>query len=212
MYRAPELDSRLIDEVRRLMDPLVLASASPNRLETLRQCGISVRACPQDTCEDYGPLSDPGQIVRHISRLKMDSYLSNIAHDEDTLAIALDTMVSFDGRMLGKPGSRQEAKEMLTSFSGRVQDVVTGYVLYVPLLGTFCSSDLSRVRFRRLGEDDVERYLDGGEWQGAAGGYRIQRNGWRLVESIEGSWSNVIGIPLESIVAALGGLGWRAGH
>ena len=212
MDRAPELDSRLIDEVRRLMDPLVLASASPNRLETLRQCGISVRACPQDTCEDYGPLSDPGQIVRHISRLKMDSYLSNIAHDEDTLAIALDTMVSFDGMMLGKPRSREEAGRMLFSFSGRDQEVVTGYVLYVPGHGLSCSSAHSKVRFCHLTPSQVEKYLDTGEWQGAAGGYRIQKSAWRLVESIEGSWSNVVGIPLEAIVDELRAVGWRNRH
>lgn len=212
MDRMPELDEDLRRECRRLLDPMVLASASPNRLETLLSCGIHVTTRPQDTSEDHAGLVEPDLIVRHISRLKMDSYVSGGQFDESMPALALDTMVSFDGMMLGKPRSREEAGRMLSSFSGRDQEVVTGYVLYVPGHGLSCSSAHSKVRFCHLTPSQVEEYLDTGEWQGAAGGYRIQKSAWRLVESIEGSWSNVVGIPLEAIVDELRAVGWRNRH
>ena len=102
--------------------------------------------------------------------------------------------------MLGKPRDREDAKRMLSSFSGRAQEVVTGFTLYIPSLGTVSSSDSSLVVFSDLTEDDINTYLNTNEWLGAAGAYRIQKTGWTLIDHIEGSWTNVVGLPLETVI------------
>ena len=203
MDRRPELDSFLMESVRRLLSPLDLASASANRLALLCDCGVAVSAWPQDTDEDRGTLTDPGEIVTHIASGKMESFLKSDAYNPGRLALSLDTMVSFHGMMLGKPRGREDAASMLSSFSGQAQDVVTGYVLHIPHRGLVKGAAHSRVVFRNLEKDEIESYLDTGEWENAAGGYRLQMTGWQLVERIEGSWSNVVGVPLEALVAAI---------
>lgn len=203
MKEKPSIDESLKTRVRQLMGSVILISQSVNRLETLLECGVSVKTCPQDTPEDSTGLTEPEEIVRHIAYEKMESYLRCPSFRPQELAIALDTMVSFEGKMLGKPHDAQEARMMLSSFSGKRQLVVTGFVLYVPSHGLITSSDRSSVLFSRLCDEEIENYINSGEWKGAAGGYRIQKTGWKLIDSISGSWSNVIGLPLEAVVRQL---------
>lgn len=200
MEAMPEIDQSLKDMAAELLSPLVLASGSRNRLETLHSCNVEVEVQPQETDESYGSLISPEDIVSHIACVKMNSYLSCPHFRPDRLALALDTMVSFNGRMLGKPRDRKDASDMLRSFSGRSQEVVTGFSLYIPAKGTVQSCDSSLVLFSTLTEQIIEDYLDSGEWQGAAGAYRIQKTGWKLIERITGSWTNVVGLPLEAVI------------
>ena len=200
MEAMPEIDQSLKDRAAELLSPLVLASGSRNRLETLHSCNVEVEVQSQNTDESYGSLSSPGQIVSHIASVKMASYLSSPSFRPDRLALTLDTMVSFNGRMLGKPRDREDAAGMLMSFSGRTQEVVTGFALYVPGCGTVRACDSSLVTFSELTQKCIEDYLDSGEWQGAAGAYRIQKTGWKLIERITGSWTNVVGLPLEAVI------------
>lgn len=204
MKEKPVLDEKLVKEARSRLSPLNLASSSPNRLELLeKDCGIKVSAWPQNAEETKDGHTQPSSIVSHIALIKLVSFMNSRDFDPLTLSLALDTMVSFRDEILGKPGDRNDARRMLSEFSGQMQEVVTGWALFTPARGILSGCSTSRVFFSRLSEAQIESYLDSGEWTGAAGGYRIQKTGYTLIDRIEGSWSNVIGLPLEDITKVL---------
>ena len=116
--------------------------------------------------------------------------------------LGVDTLVVCGGEQLGKPASRTEARAMLEALSGATHEVVSGLCLRTPEWEELDSST-TRVRFRRYGRDELERYLDGGEWEGRAGAYAIQGLGASLVERIEGDYLNVVGLPAALLVALL---------
>lgn len=204
MKGKPVLDEKLVKEARSCLSPLNLASSSPNRLELLeKDCGIKVSAWPQNAEETKDGHTQPSSIVSHIALIKLVSFMNSRDFDPLTLSLALDTMVSFRDEILGKPEDRNDARRMLSEFSGQMQEVVTGWALFTPARGILSGCSTSRVFFSQLSEAQIESYLDSGEWAGAAGGYRIQKTGYTLIERIEGSWSNVIGLPLEDITKVL---------
>ena len=204
MKEKPVLDEKLVKEARSCLSPLNLASSSPNRLELLeKDCGIKVSAWPQNAEETKDGHTQPSSIVSHIALIKLVSFMNSRDFDPLTLSLALDTMVSFRDEILGKPEDRNDARRMLREFSGQMQEVVTGWALFTPARGILSGCSTSRVFFSQLSEAQIESYLDSGEWTGAAGGYRIQKTGYTLIERIEGSWSNVIGLPLEDITKVL---------
>lgn len=204
MKENPVLDEKLVKEARSRLSPLNLASSSPNRLELLeKDCGIKVSAWPQNAEETKDGHTQPSSIVSHIALIKLVSFMNSRDFDPLTLSLALDTMVSFRDEILGKPEDRHDARRMLSEFSGQMQEVVTGWALFTPARGILSGCSTSRVFFSQLSEAQIESYLDSGEWAGAAGGYRIQKTGYTLIERIEGSWSNVIGLPLEDITKVL---------
>ena len=204
MKEKPVLDEKLVKDARSCLSPLNLASSSPNRLELLENdCGIKVSAWPQNAEETKDGHTQPSSIVSHIALIKLVSFMNSRDFDPLTLSLALDTMVSFRDEILGKPEDRNDARRMLSEFSGQMQEVVTGWALFTPARGILSGCSTSRVFFSQLSEAQIESYLDSGEWTGAAGGYRIQKTGYTLIERIEGSWSNVIGLPLEDITKVL---------
>ena len=204
MKEKPVLDEKLVKEARSRLSPLNLASSSPNRLELLeKDCGIKVSAWPQNAEETKDGHTQPSSIVSHIALIKLVSFMNSRDFDPLTLSLALDTMVSFRDEILGKPEDRHAARRMLSEFSGQMQEVVTGWALFTPARGILSGCSTSRVFFSQLSEAQIESYLDSGEWTGAAGGYRIQKTGYTLIDRIEGSWSNVIGLPLEDITKVL---------
>ena len=204
MKEKPVLDEKLVKEARFCLSPLNLASSSPNRLELLeKDCGIKVSAWPQNAEETKDGHTQPSSIVSHIALIKLVSFMNSRDFAPLTLSLALDTMVSFRDEILGKPEDRNDARRMLREFSGQMQEVVTGWALFTPARGILSGCSTSRVFFSQLSEAQIESYLDSGEWAGAAGGYRIQKTGYTLIERIEGSWSNVIGLPLEDITKVL---------
>lgn len=204
MKEKPVLDEKLVKEARSRLSPLNLASSSPNRLELLeKDCGIKVSAWPQNAEETKDGHTQPSSIVSHIALIKLVSFMNSRDFDHFTLSLALDTMVSFRDEILGKPEDRNDARRMLSEFSGQMQEVVTGWALFTPARCILSGCSTSRVFFSQLSEAQIESYLDSGEWTGAAGGYRIQKTGYTLIDRIEGSWSNVIGLPLEDITKVL---------
>ena len=118
--------------------------------------------------------------------------------------LGLDTVVEVDGKVLGKPAGPAEAESMLRLLSGRVHNVFTGIALLVER-GRPIEQEVvqTEVKFRQLAESELHFYLDSGEWAGAAGGYRIQERGAFFVEWIRGSYSNVVGLPLEAFYGIL---------
>jgi MAF protein len=127
----------------------------------------------------------------------------------DRLVIACDTDVVLDGKALGKPGDEIEAREYLDRMSGRAHEVLSGLVI---LDGEQERSGLERtlVYFKELSKAEKDRYVDFGEWEGRSGGYAIQTLGSTLVERVEGSVSNVVGLPVGLLIELAPGLFGRA--
>ena len=203
MDKCPEVGSALQEELRRLCPALVLASQSPNRRKLLENAGLRVITRPQDIWEICG-FTEPENVVTAISSQKMDSYLKSPEFDPSLPAVAVDTLVSLDGKLMGKPADDDDARDMLRSFSGRWHEVYSGLSVYVPALSEVRRvCDVTRVLFHTLGDDDVEWYISTGDCRGAAGAYKIQENGYKLIDAIDGSFSNIIGLPMERLVEIL---------
>ncbi|MBR6348701.1 MAG: septum formation protein Maf [Spirochaetales bacterium] len=204
MEKCPVLDEELKARLRSICPALVLASQSPNRLLMLRSAGLCVTPRPQDVWEICGS-SEPVTVVTTLAARKMESYLGSPEFDPALPAVAVDTLVCLDGKLLGKPADENEARSMLRLLSGRTYRVYSGMNVYNPATGkTVTVCDCSDVKFRLLSEEDITRYISTGDPLGAAGAYKIQENGYRLIESISGSFSNIIGLPLEMLADILG--------
>ena len=202
MKEKPVVESYLIESLQKACPTIVLASASENRKQLLLDMGIEVIQKPQDIYEICG-LTDPKSVVKELSKQKLDSYLKSGDFQPSLPAISLDTLVLFNSKLIGKPHSREEAKAILSSFSNKEQEVLTGLSAYLPNKGVITTYDVSKVVFEALEEDVIEWYLNTKEYIGAAGGYRIQKNGYKLVKEIKGSWTNVIGCPVEALLKLL---------
>ena len=203
METCPCIDETLKRRLRGVCPVLVLASRSPNRRKILEDAGVTVITRPQDICEICG-LTEPEAVVTELSRQKFGSYMDSPLFDPSLPAIAVDTLVCLDGKLLGKPRDEAEAADMLGSLSGRWHEVCSGLSVYNPKTGQKCTvSDTTRVHFIDLDKDMIDRYIATGDCVGAAGAYKIQRNGYRLIDRTEGSLSNIIGLPLEKLVSLL---------
>ena len=173
---------------------VILASQSPRRRELLERMGLSdflIR--PAQGEENFDPSLTPTQLVEALSRQKAEE-ISAGAGPED-IVIAADTVVSVDGRVLGKPGDEAEAAEMLVALSGREHTVYTGVT--VRRGGeTVTEHEATAVRFRSLTGEEIAAYVATGEPMDKAGAYGIQGYGCLLVEGISGDYFNVVGLPV----------------
>jgi septum formation protein len=180
---------------------LVLASASPRRHALLRWLGVDFVIDVADIDERERPDEDAGALVARLAREKAWAVAER--RPEDWI-LAADTLVELDGALLGKPGDAAEAASMVRRLQGREHRVFTGFVLLGPGGSPHgAGTVVTRVRFRRLGSRAVDAYVASGEPDGKAGGYAIQGVGAGLIEGIEGSFTNVIGLPLDEVEAAL---------
>ena len=203
MKTCPAISSDLKASVKAVCPTLVLASQSPNRRRLLEDCGVRVLARPQDINEMCG-LTEPAAVVQTLSRQKMDSYLGSPDFDPDLPAVAVDTLVCLDGKLLGKPADEADAAKMIRLLSGHTHEVLSGLCVYNPAVKAVSEVfDTSLVRFHELSDNEIEWYVSTGDPMGAAGAYKIQSNGYRLIDNISGSFSNIIGLPLEKLVELL---------
>jgi septum formation protein len=170
---------------------LTLASGSPQRAEILRKLGLEFETVVSGVDELSG--GDPGVEVLENARLKARAVA------RDGVVIACDTDVVLDGRALGKPADAAESRRYLDRMSGRAHEVLSGLVVVV---GGEERAGLERttVVFKELSEAEKERYVRFGEWEGRSGGYAIQTLGSTLVERLEGSVSNVVGLPVGLLI------------
>lgn len=182
---------------------LVLASASPRRAELLRAAGFDFDVAPSDTDESALDGETPEAHVRRLALQKARRVASDRPGD---IVIGADTLVCVDEVVLGKPRNRDDAEAMLRRLSGRSHDVLTGVAV---IRGTEALSGVERtlVHFAHLGEKDLAWYLDSGEPADKAGAYGIQGLASRFVDRIEGSYSNVVGLPVSLVVRLLSRLG-----
>jgi septum formation protein len=172
--------------------PLLLASSSPRRRELLLRLGVAFQVRPQDIDESVLNLEKP---YDYVQRVALDKALSALAANPDALVLAADTSVIVDDQILGKPQDSGDALSMLNLLSNREHAVLTAV--------TLANSERQRstvvrttVNFRSISAAEAQRYWATGEPIGKAGGYAIQGFGAAFVESIEGSFSNVVGLPL----------------
>jgi septum formation protein len=182
---------------------LVLASASPRRAELLRTAGFTFDVHPADVDETPRPAEPPAAYALRVARDKARAAAGRIETPEAWI-LAADTVVVVDGAMLGKPVDHADARRMLSMLSGMVHEVLTGVVLRH---GPAETSEVvsTRVRFAVLSPAEIEWYVASGEPEGKAGAYAIQGLGSRFVDRIEGSWSNVVGLPVATVYRMLGG-------
>lgn len=172
---------------------VVLASASPRRRQLLEQLGWTFEIVPADIDERRLPGETPGQVVMRLSKLKGEAVAGR---RPGALVIASDTIVvREDGGIFGKPSDEAEAARMLSALRGKFHSVYSGVALFWKGR-SLCRFSRARVRFRDLGAPDMDAYIESGDWRGKAGGYAVQGRGGLLVDSIEGDYSTVVGLPL----------------
>jgi septum formation protein len=187
--------------------PLVLASASPRRLALLRQVGIVPDVVdPADVDEAPGPRERPGELAR---RLAVAKATAAAARYPDGYALGADTVVALGRRVLPKPADAATARDCLARLSGRRHRVYGGLCVIAPSGRRATRLVCTVVRFKRLAAAEIDAYIAAGEWRGKAGGYAIQGRAAAFVPAINGSYSNVVGLPLYETVALLRGLGYR---
>jgi nucleoside triphosphate pyrophosphatase len=173
---------------------LILASASPRRAELLTAAGFEFEVVPTDVDETPKPAEDPRAYALRVARDKALA-VQSVCRDSGSVVLSADTVVVSKGEILGKPQDSADSKRMLRLLSGGAHDVHTAVVVR---LGAAERSDVAttRVWFGALTEPDIAWYVASGEPEGKAGAYAIQGRAARFIERIDGSWSNVVGLPV----------------
>jgi septum formation protein len=185
------------------MPDLVLASASPRRREMLTRLGLRFRVAPADIAEVPRPGESAEAFALRAAREKADAVA---AREPAAVVLAADTVVVLDGAILGKPRDLAEARAMVGGLSGRSHVVSTAYCLRAPA-GARERVVSTRVTMKAIRPWELEAYLALGEWADKAGGYGIQEGAAHLVSAVDGSYTNVVGLPLCEVVEDLIALG-----
>ena len=191
---------------------LVLASGSPRRLSLLNQAGIepdSLQPTEIDEIPVKGEL--PRALANRLAKTKAQAALASVKIDEQlrgSYILAADTVVAVGRRIMPKADMLDEAAACLRLLSGRNHRVYTGICLVTPKEAFRQRLVETRVRFKRLSNEDLEAYLASGEWRGKAGGYAIQGLAGTFVVKMVGSYTNVVGLPLYETMSLLGGEGF----
>ncbi len=211
---------------------LVLASASPRRRELLSQIGLEFTVMPS-TKEENAKTTEAGALVQELSRQKAvdiweqlsggqgqnpDADQEQISEETqepnlngkrqpELLVIGADTVVCCEGKILGKPHSREAAAEMLTALQGRSHEVYTGVTLYSQS-ETVTFFECTQVEFYPMTEAEISEYIDSKEPMDKAGAYGIQGLGARFVKGIRGDYNNVVGLPVGRLYQELKSRGW----
>ena len=181
--------------------PIVLASSSPRRQALLAEAGIDFTPVPAITEEIQDESLGMAGLVLANARAKA---LEVAAAHPQQVVLGADTLVWLGGRALGKPGNLETARQMLGQLSGRVHEVATGvHLVRMEPRAQVEFVEVTRVRFRELSPDTIEEYLARVDVLDKAGSYALQESGELIVESVEGSRSNVVGLPMERTLAGL---------
>ncbi|MEN3793865.1 Maf-like protein [Fulvimarina sp. MAC3] len=190
---------------------LILASASPRRLALLQQAGIEPDVMmPADLDETPLRNEHPRSLVKRLSREKAEATAKRVVelNYDNTYVLAADTVVCVGRDIMPKTELQEDAQACLRILSGRAHRVYTGVSLITPRGALRQRIVESRVRFKRLSREDIDRYLNSGEWRGKAGGYAIQGRAGAFVVRLIGSYTNVVGLPLYETVNLLVGEGY----
>ncbi|KQY32737.1 septum formation inhibitor Maf [Caulobacter sp. Root1455] len=187
--------------------PLVLASASPRRLDLLAQVGVAPdRVDPADI--DETPLRDETP-RRHALRLAVEKARAVASRSPGAIVLAADTVVAVGRRILPKAETPEQAADCLKLLSGRNHKVLTGVAAIAPDGREASRLVETRVQFKHLSDQEQADYLAGGEWNGKAGGYGVQGVAGGFIIDLHGSYTSVVGLPLYETLNLLTGLGYR---
>ena len=180
---------------------LILASKSPRRSELLKQAGLTFSVIPSDFDESTLALSNPDSYVITLAESKA---LDISQKHPAAWIIGADTIVLIENKILGKPGSKKEAFDMLRRLSDKTHQVLTGYCICCKKKNKFFSETVKTdVRFKKLNDAEINWYIQTGEPFDKAGGYAIQGIGTFLVKGINGSYTNVVGLPVCEVMEFL---------
>jgi septum formation protein len=198
-----ELADLIAAKTRASTDPLVLASASPQRRAILEQLGVPFEVRPADVQE--AAAGDPEAVARDNALLKA-TVVAGLCPDRTVLGV--DTLVTLDGEIFGKPATPEAAAATLLRLQGREHAVLSGIAVAVGTPGDVPRARVqeTRVRFAPLTTAQIAGYVATGEWRGRAGAYAIQGRGAAIVEEIHGDYLNVVGLPVPALRALLPGL------
>lgn len=202
------------------MSQIILASQSPRRKELLEQIGLEFEICPAKG-EEIITKSIPEEVVMELSKQKAEeiaamvsSYTDehkDITTPSDILVIGADTVVAYDGKILGKPVDEADAKRMLSMLSGNTHSVFTGVTLVLidksGRAGELVFFEKTDVKMHKMTEQEIERYIATGEPMDKAGSYGIQGKGAIYIEKIDGDYNNVVGLPITRIYQELKKIG-----
>jgi septum formation protein len=191
------------------VETIILASGSANRRALLDQVKIPYRVIVSEIDEQAHRSESIEERVKRLAIEKTVAVAGQLKEKDRRWLVGFDTLIKVEDRIVGKPGNREEAREILMALSGRMHRIVTAVALLPnpeeEVVVGLCSTS---VAFKSMTDDEIEYYLKTNEWQDAAGAYRIQSRGAFFVESLKGSYSNVVGLPL----SVLYGMLRRAGY
>ena len=186
------------------METIILASGPPRRRELLTKVKLPFKVIPPAIAEDHDGTAPAPDLVSRLARMKVEAILALFKAESPRWVLGLDTVVEVGGTVFGKPSGPEEAESMIGMLSGKVHRVYTGMAL-LPERNRTLSEEVvcTEVKVRAMTASEIRFYVDCGEWAGAAGAYRIQERGAFFVEWIKGSYSNVVGLPLEAFYGIL---------
>jgi septum formation protein len=184
---------------------IVLASASPRRAGLLASAGVRFIVVPSQVIEERLPAETPEAFVRRLASAKARSVAET---RRDGMVLGADTEVVLDGEVLGKPRDDEDARAMLARLSGRAHEVLSGYEVYDVAAGRGEGGVVrTRVEFAPLSRAEIDAYVASGEPRGKAGAYAIQGRAAGMIRRIDGSYTNVVGLPLREVLDTLARMG-----
>lgn len=180
------------------MKPIILASSSPRRQEILKLLNIPYLVKVPDFDEEYPSDISPEQVPEYLASRKVDAVARTYpAGHEIPWILGADTMVLLDGKLYGKPADNEEAEKFMQDFQGKTHKVITGLALFNgDLLYASSRTSITNVTFAPMSKEEIDWYVETGDWHGVAGGYRIQGLASCFIKKIEGTNSGVVGLPI----------------
>ncbi|NMA65550.1 MAG: septum formation protein Maf [Clostridiaceae bacterium] len=194
------------------MFKIILASASPRRVELLKLLKLDFDIMPAGIDETTNGFIETGKYAMEMSRKKAlwTAEKIHLSAGNDTIVIGADTVVDIDGRILGKPADKKEAEDMLKMLENRWHEVTTGVTLVNPkTMEAITEKEVTRVKISKYPRGFLERYIASGEPFDKAGSYGVQGLASLIVERIEGCYFNVVGLPLYRLSRMLESMGCR---
>lgn len=187
------------------MEPIILASSSPRRQEILKKLNIPFKVIIPNIDETLSSVIEKEQIPELLASEKVSAVIHSLpAEQEIPWVLGADTLIILDDEILGKPQNHEEAFEYIKKIQGKTHTVVTAIVLYKgktkETKSKICKTN---VTFAPMNDEEIQWYVDTGEWHGAAGGYRIQGMASCFIERIEGSYTCVVGLPISDLYSIL---------
>lgn len=180
------------------MEPVILASSSPRRQEILKMMNIPFQVITPNIEENYTDAKSVHTVAEQLAKQKVQAVIRQLPPKQVIpWIIGADTIITLNNKIYGKPTSLEEAFNYIKSFQGKTHSAITSIALYNGAKRTTSTSTATtKVTFAPMTDEEIEWYVESGEWHGAAGGYRIQGLASCFIQNIEGSASCVVGLPI----------------